>query len=364
MNKMNMNSVWVVVALTLSGIQQSFAPPVQRAPSFLESGKCASFSLIDNFQVHRYLGRWYHTWGVPSAYVKAQRCAVDTITLPGSKMKVVTTGFTSGGSRARTQAKLNYVKPKRDHKKPYMQLEATSVPAVPYVIMDTDYTSYSCIFSCYNIIGLKVELYWIYSRTPELPPKAQQKCFSLFESKGLNLTRMVKNNHDGCNHSPVNLLHNDTDITNGFLLDSESELGQVGYDDDDDVHEARVQATYSDDEDDTEGEEGSGDSPHWSSSSRDSHHRHHHGHKDRMSTALEEAILIEEGKTANTAFVDTKKVDGSTVPEGKPSSGKEPDHSRKHVHDAPGNSSSSLTSESLLVTFMAMVFLSCLREGC
>lgn len=359
MNKMNMKSVWVVVALTLFGIKGSFAPPVQRAPSFLESGKCSSFSLVDNFQVHRYLGRWYHAWGVPSAYIKAQRCAVDTITLPGSKMKVVTTGFTAGGSHARTQAKLNYVVPKRSRKRPYMQLEATSVPAVPYVIVDTDYTSYSCIFSCYNIIGLKVELYWIYSRTPELPPEALQKCFSLFESNGLNVTRMVKNSHDGCNHPPTSISHNDTGITDGFLLDSESGEGQVGYDDD--VRQARVHATYSDDEDEAEGEEGSGDSPHWSSSNHDSHHRHHHGHKDRMSTALEEAILIEEGKTANTAFVD-----GSNATGRNPSSGKEPENLRKRVHDAPGNSasSSSRTSELLLVTLVVMVILPCLREGC
>ncbi|XP_068234636.1 crustacyanin-A2 subunit-like [Palaemon carinicauda] len=309
-----MKSLWITITLTLFSIIHVQSSPDQGTPSFLETGKCASFSLVDDFQIERYLGRWYYAWSVPSTYVKAHTCAVDIVTMTGKKMKVVTKGFTPGGSRARTQAKLNYVVPKST-KKPYMQLEATSIPAVPYVILATDYTSYSCIYSCYNIIGLKAEFYWIYSRTPEIAPEAQQKCFTLFESGGLDLSRMVTHKHGRCNIQGY--FGNETDVNNVISKDNVQ-------------HKRRVHETYSDDEDVME--EGSGNFPDRSSSNLEASHHHHHGKKGRMSTALEEAILVEEDLERESKNI------------------------RKHVTGHQYNSSSSsLTSKALFVSFVVLI---------
>lgn len=72
------------------------------------------------------------------------------------------------------------------------------MPPVPYHIVETDYTSYSCVYSCFDLLNIRAELFFILSRTPEISPEARRRCLDLFEEKGVDTGKLQEMQQEGC----------------------------------------------------------------------------------------------------------------------------------------------------------------------
>lgn len=72
------------------------------------------------------------------------------------------------------------------------------MPPVPYHIVETDYTSYSCVYSCFDLLNIRAELFFILSRTPEISPESRQRCLDLFEEKDVDTGKLVEMQQEGC----------------------------------------------------------------------------------------------------------------------------------------------------------------------
>lgn len=70
------------------------------------------------------------------------------------------------------------------------------VPPVMYDIIDTDYLSYTCAYSCMGLFGLKFELMWIMTREPTFSERIKDLCFNAFHKLGINVNTLKIVNQD------------------------------------------------------------------------------------------------------------------------------------------------------------------------
>ncbi|ROT64942.1 Crustacyanin-A2 subunit [Penaeus vannamei] len=188
----------IVLGFVFVFLRSASCLPRNAAPSFLEVGSCASISLMEGFEPEEYLGTWYTISNVPNSYIPVKKCMTDTVTMQDVDMKIVTKGFGEDDSPQRSEAVLSEVMPFSPFEDPFLQLRASLVPPVPYHIVETDYTSYSCVYSCFDLLNIRAELFFILSRTPEISPEARRRCLDLFEEKGVDTGKLQEMQQEGC----------------------------------------------------------------------------------------------------------------------------------------------------------------------
>jgi len=75
----------------------------------------------------------------------------------------------------------------------------TDLP-VPYNVWKTDYVSFSCVYSCKQIIPdiLKTESIWILGREPTMDPGLLNELESFYETKGVSVKIFEKTDQKDC----------------------------------------------------------------------------------------------------------------------------------------------------------------------
>jgi hypothetical protein len=70
-----------------------------------------------------------------------------------------------------------------------------------YNIWKSDYSTYSLVYTCKQIVPrlLKLELIWILSKQKTLDETVVQDLKSLLEKSGVNISKFQKSNYEGCN---------------------------------------------------------------------------------------------------------------------------------------------------------------------
>ncbi|XP_071551818.1 LOW QUALITY PROTEIN: crustacyanin-A2 subunit-like [Panulirus ornatus] len=159
-------------------------------PEFVSSGKCAAVQLQDNFDLRRYAGRWYHTHMIENPYQAVSRCIHSTYEYSDTDygFKVTTGGFNSNNEYLSLDLKIY---PTKEFPAAHMLLDAPSVFAAPYEVIETDYDTYSCVYSCISTGNFKSEFGFVFSRTAQTSGPALQKCASVFQKNGVEFSKFV-----------------------------------------------------------------------------------------------------------------------------------------------------------------------------
>ena len=75
----------------------------------------------------------------------------------------------------------------------------SAAPYGNYWVLDTDYDTYTLIYSCTNILGIShFEFGWILARTRTLPDETIQKLFGIMEGFHINTHHFLKTDQSGC----------------------------------------------------------------------------------------------------------------------------------------------------------------------
>ncbi|XP_042882414.1 uncharacterized protein LOC122259600 [Penaeus japonicus] len=161
-------------------------------PNIVEYGKCFSPDLPQDFSMAKFAGIWYQVEEIPNSYVDVKQCIRTLYQWDGSDLQVVTEGLDEYGEQAEQQTTISMVTPgSYGQVKPYLEIKSDKVPPVPYHIVSTDYDTFACVYSCFDFLGLKAEIYSILSRSPEASNSTLSTCRGSFEALGLSLEKMV-----------------------------------------------------------------------------------------------------------------------------------------------------------------------------
>ncbi|ROT83823.1 crustacyanin subunit C [Penaeus vannamei] len=76
---------------------------------------------------------------------------------------------------------------------PHLSVDYEGSWIAPYVILDTDYENFSCIYSCteYNF-GYYSDFSFIFSRSPSLSDQYLRRCEAAFREIGVDVSRFAK----------------------------------------------------------------------------------------------------------------------------------------------------------------------------
>ncbi|XP_027230095.2 crustacyanin-A2 subunit [Penaeus vannamei] len=156
-------------------------------PHFVVPGKCANVLVQDNFDLHKYSGRWYQTSIIDNPYQPFTRCIHSNFEYSAldGEFQVITAGSSPSNDYLRMMGKIY---PTRDLPAAHMLVDFPATIAAPFQVLATDYHSYSCVYSCIAYDNYKAEFGFVYSRTPQTSGPATDKCAAVFSANGVNVS--------------------------------------------------------------------------------------------------------------------------------------------------------------------------------
>ncbi|KAL2085261.1 hypothetical protein ACEWY4_018581 [Coilia grayii] len=164
-------------------------------------GKCPSPPVQREFDVGKYLGRWYEIARLPAAFERGKCPQATYSLLKEGVIKVVNAELLDDGKVDSIEGQVTV----KDPAQPAI-LEVTffnGVPDAPYWVVSTNYTSYAVVYTCSNFFGLfYVDFAWILARSRSLPANMVSQLRGDLELHGVSLRRMTLSDQTGCDAMP------------------------------------------------------------------------------------------------------------------------------------------------------------------
>ncbi|OWF55136.1 apolipoprotein D-like [Mizuhopecten yessoensis] len=162
-------------------------------------GHCPTSTTQQSFDLNRYIGDWYELYKFRASFETGEKCIVANYTLtPANHIKVKNTGIdpkTGNYSIAYGDAFQGDLNSPAKLKIRF----AANTPYGNYWVLKTDYTSYTLIYSCTDILGLShLEFAWILSRQRSLPQAKIDELFKVFESFHIDTNHFLKSDQTNC----------------------------------------------------------------------------------------------------------------------------------------------------------------------
>ncbi|XP_062900903.1 apolipoprotein D-like [Mobula hypostoma] len=171
-------------------------------------GECPKVELQENFSLSKYMGIWYDIEHLPT-HTTSGDCISEEYTLDkdGWVNLIVEEKLENGSLRyykgdvipthLNVTASLQY-----QLKRPFKQVpDIAELSFVPYMVLATDYESYSLVYSCFQQIptGWKhIEYAWILSRQRHLTENVTDNLHEILKLYDIKTEEMVKTNQEDC----------------------------------------------------------------------------------------------------------------------------------------------------------------------
>ncbi|XP_068226196.1 crustacyanin-A2 subunit-like [Palaemon carinicauda] len=162
----------------------------QALPDFLVPGNCANVKVQDKFDLRRYHGRWYQTEIMENAYQPYTKCINSFYDYSDADygFRVATAGFSPKDEHLKLEGKIY---PTKEFAASHMLIDFPTVMGYPYQVIETDYETYSCVYSCLDWNTYKTEFGFVFSRTPQNGGPATQKCAEVFRRNGVDFSKFL-----------------------------------------------------------------------------------------------------------------------------------------------------------------------------
>ncbi|XP_071268416.1 apolipoprotein D-like [Salvelinus alpinus] len=145
-------------------------------------GRCPTPPVQQDFNVTKYLGRWYEAEKLPALFER-EKCQQATYSLLCDRTHTLTHHRLYEVSQTINMNTHNQIFFKGD----------------PYLVLSTDYSSFSLVYSCTDfLINFYVDFAWIVSRTRSLPSDVISRLHGDLEAIGVDLRCLTVSNQTAC----------------------------------------------------------------------------------------------------------------------------------------------------------------------
>jgi len=187
---------------------------ISPAFAFPSLGSCNNVSGIDNFDVSSYLGVWYEYSNLFEVFQIGGKCIRANYTLRedekiGVKNEAVNEWF---GNYYFVEGTGSFADPANPTKgelvvsfagTPNVGTAGTRATAkANYIVVDTDYTSYTIVYSCKNIFFARKESLWILTRAQKPDQSIIDTAYGKASELGLPVSSLRVTDQDGCSALP------------------------------------------------------------------------------------------------------------------------------------------------------------------
>merc|ERR1712168_265432 len=189
-------------ALILCLVGQVMGQGVMPVPP--DDGPCPYVPIVWNFDLHRYLGRWYEIERFFSGFQDGDCVTADYKLFPNDTVSVLNTDYTEGemnsiqGIATLPDPNLGQLSVKFPFGGSKMDKDGPN-----YNVVATDYKNYAVVYSC-NTFGpdFKLEFAWILGRWTTLPPKFLVELKEWLKTVNINSDRFMPTIQTDCPRTP------------------------------------------------------------------------------------------------------------------------------------------------------------------
>ncbi|XP_053715963.1 apolipoprotein Db [Synchiropus splendidus] len=159
-------------------------------------GPCPCPKVQPNFELQKYLGRWYEIAKLPASFERGKCIEANYDLRKDGTIQVINKQFYKGKVRAVEGTAV--VQDLHDMSKLGVSFSYFS-PYGQYWVLSTDYASLSVVYSCTDVLRVfHVEFAWILGRSRFLPAETIRYAEELLTSEGINLAPMTFTDQTGC----------------------------------------------------------------------------------------------------------------------------------------------------------------------
>jgi len=182
-----LSSIFVFTIVSVNG----------QIPSF---GRCPDLPVVSNFDVSRYLGKWYEIEKYFAVFELGGTCISAKYTDNGNGTVGVYNSQTQAISRKRRTIQ-GTARVVDGDGKAKLGVRFPSVPfagEAPYWVLDTDYDNYSVVWSCNDLTFFNFQIVWFLSRSRFPNEDTKRRVYHTMESLGLRTSLLIKTEQTKC----------------------------------------------------------------------------------------------------------------------------------------------------------------------
>ncbi|KAI4470524.1 apolipoprotein d [Holotrichia oblita] len=163
-------------------------------------GFCPSYTPMEDFDMNRFLGKWYEAERYFTFSDIGSRCVVTDYAKTATGKIYVSNEYTSRLTGVTRVVNGNVQQNQRDGEGK-IQVKYTTQPLsseATLVVLDTDYDSYAVIWSCSGFGLLHAENAWLLTRERLPAQPILQRAYGVLDKFRINRTFFVKTDQEGC----------------------------------------------------------------------------------------------------------------------------------------------------------------------
>lgn len=156
------------------------------------TGKCPKQDVVQNFDVNRYAGIWYENRNYFAIFQVGGDCVTATYSLqPNSDVVKVVNSQTILGFQNNITGTATITDPSKNEGKLSVAFFGQQADESNYWVLDTDYTSYTVVWSCQDrIFNLNTQFLWILTRERFPSAATIETALGVVRTRGLDESRL------------------------------------------------------------------------------------------------------------------------------------------------------------------------------
>lgn len=163
-------------------------------------GACPNVETIQRFDLNKYLGKWYEAERYFAWFEFAGKCVTANYSInENDTVKILNKQISSLTGVATSIEGIGRLAGRSDESK--LSVTFPSLPLsfiAPYWILDTDYESYSVVWSCTNLGVFNVRNVWILTREPNPPVDVFQKAYQVLHKNNISRGFFTRTHQNNC----------------------------------------------------------------------------------------------------------------------------------------------------------------------
>ncbi|CAC5396671.1 APOD [Mytilus coruscus] len=159
------------------------------------TGKCPTVTVKSGFDINQYLGDWYEIYKFKAGFENDQVCNKANYKLKDNgHIDIFNSGFGPDGKQTSAEGDA-YIPEKSDAARLKLRF-ASAAPYGDYWVLDTDYETYTLIFSCTDLLfgATHFEFAWILAREKTISDDIKNKLFKQMVDFKINTSNFLKTN--------------------------------------------------------------------------------------------------------------------------------------------------------------------------
>ncbi|XP_057366280.1 lazarillo protein-like [Daphnia carinata] len=163
-------------------------------------GSCPNLNVVSDFKIDQYLGKWYSNRSYFPFSQSGLECITAEYVKNGAKITMKNVGIKKiTRTRSTTSGTLRHVQPPNGKLSVSFFGDPTQGNA-NYWVLDTDYTSYSVVWSCmhFGIEPINTRIVWILTREQHPSNATVNAALTVLRKNGIDQSKLRLTNQQDC----------------------------------------------------------------------------------------------------------------------------------------------------------------------